>query len=403
MKSTFKKLKGSKIALEVTVEPQDFQKYWDSAYERAVSNVSIKGFRPGAAPKELADNAINKALVMENAVNDAVRFTLNKITDENSWTMIDKPKVEVVSENSPLEKSGFKYTAELVLYPEITLPDYKKIAAKIREEKHEVAVTAEEISQSLEWLRKSRAPLVLVARPARKGDVVEVDFEADGKPATDKFELGEGKFIPGFEENIENKKGGDEFSFTIKAPNDYWKEEMRGKDIAFKVKLKSVFEMNAPEANDEFAKTLGKFENLEDLKKNINEGLKAEKENKEADRIKVKILEGICEGTKADLPEIFIEKTLDGLVEELRKTIEGAGKKAEDARGDLRKAAERRVLANIVIHEIAKQEHLEPSKEEVEEESKFHAGETKGLDVSRFYDYIYGILINKKVFELLQK
>ncbi len=412
MKSNFKTAKGSKINVEVSLDNAEVKEYWDREYEREAAKVNLKGFRPGMAPREMVDKAIDKNHVLEHAVGDAIRFSLNKIVEENDWTVIDQPKVEVKSEPDALDKNkGLEYKAEITIFPKVELPDYKKIANKINADKKEVAVTEDEINKSLEWLKKSRATLVRAARPAKIGDVTEVDFETKldgkildgGKVEGDKFELGEGKFIPGFEEKLESHKEGDVVEFSLTAPSDYWNKDLQGKKLDFKVTIKAVFDSQLPEVNDDFAKSLGKFKDVAELKSNISDGLKMEKEMKETEKRRVKIVEDIVKNAKIDVPEVFVERTLDGLLEEYKDALTRAGKSAEDARKNMREAAEKRVVANIAITEIAKLENIEPSKEEIEEESRHHQAEAKDVDVSKYYDYIYGILINRKTFEFLER
>ncbi|MBI2075270.1 MAG: trigger factor [Candidatus Harrisonbacteria bacterium] len=412
IKSSFKKLPGSRISLEVMMTGDDVKPHWEHAYSRAASKVELKGFRPGMAPDRLVEAALNKEALLEEALQDTVRHTLHDITEEEHWTVIDSPKIEITSGEKLLEPHGaLAYKAELTVFPEIKLGDYKGIAKKIAAEKKEATVAPEEVEKSFAWLRKSRAPEIRVAREAKKGDAVAITYTvalggkpitANEAPAHDQFTLGEGKFIPGFEEQIAGRKEGEKLTFSLTAPDAYWNKDVQGKKLDFSVTVDGVFEVPLPEANDEFAKSLGNFATLADLKKNIADGLRMEKEEKEAEKRRAKMLETISAKTNLDLPEVFVEKTLDGMIEELGPTLQASGKKPEDVRGSLRKAAEARVAGNLVVHEIAKLEHLEPTKEEVEEESKHHQHEARNLEIGRLYDYIYGILLNKKVFQFLE-
>lgn len=410
MKSSFKKRGGSRIDIEITLEPAEFKRHYDEVRHEALSRVNIKGFRPGTAPEAMAEAAINQDKVFEEAVQDAVRFSLNQATEENGWVVVDQPRVEVLEAADVLKNGGLKFKAELIVFPEVKIADYKKIAREINAGKKAAEVTPDEIEKTLMWVRKSRAPMVRVTRAAVKGDVLDIDITTahEGKPVpggdikNDKFELGEGKFVPGFEEKVTGHKEGEEIDFTITAPANYWQKEFAGKKLDFKVEIHTVFELTIPEANDEFAKSLGKFNTIEDVKKNISEGMILEKEQKESEKRHIKMLDKIVTDSKMDLPEIFVTKTLDGMLEELRQTIEQAGEKADEARKSLHGAAEKRVAANVAVHELAKLEGLEPKKEEVEEESKYHTHKSKGVDADKFYDYIYGILLNRKVFEFLE-
>lgn len=412
IKSSFKKLPGSRIALEVTLGSDVFKPFWEREYGRAAAGVQVKGFRPGAAPKQMVDAGINKDQVFEAALQETVRHSLHDIGEEHEWTLIDTPKVEITAGDKLLEDSGkLSYKAELTIFPEVAIGDYQSIAKKITAAKKDVIVADDEIEKSFEWLRKSRAPQVRVTRPASYGDSVAIAYTvsfdgkpitADAAPAHDQFTLGEGKFIPGFEDNIVGHKEAEQFSFSLKAPDAYWNKDVQGKQLDFSVTLDGVFAMTLPEANDEFAKSIGSFATVADLKKSIGDGLRSEKEEKESEKRRAAILQDVVAKTKVDLPEVFVERTLDGMLEELKPTLEGSGKKPEDVRKDLRKAAETRVAGNLVVHEIAKREHLEPTREEIEAESAYQQREGQQLEAGKVYDYIYGVLLNRKVFQFLE-
>lgn len=155
MKSNFKKLPSSIVELEVELTKDEFDEYLKETKEQALSKVEIKGFRPGAAPKELAERAIDEEKVFEIAASDAVKRTLDEVVQENEWTLISHPQAEVIS-----RVNGLKYKSRLTLFPEIKLADYKKIAHKIAVELspklEELKVEQEEIDKSLEWLLTSR-------------------------------------------------------------------------------------------------------------------------------------------------------------------------------------------------------------------------------------------------------
>ena len=153
----------------------DFKPHWERVYNHAASKVELKGFRPGTAPKAMVDAVLNKEAGLHEALQDAVRHTLHDITEEEHWTVIASPKIEITSGEKLLEPKGaIAYKAELTIFPEIKLGDYKGIAKKISAEKKEAAVSSEEVEKSFEWLRKSRAPEIRVARGAEHGAGVAI-------------------------------------------------------------------------------------------------------------------------------------------------------------------------------------------------------------------------------------
>jgi FKBP-type peptidyl-prolyl cis-trans isomerase (trigger factor) len=158
MKSSFVKKPGSKIELEVELSSDEFKTYWNQVFNNALSKVHLKGFRPGQAPKELAAQTIDKEKVFEEAANDTIRQSLDEIIEENNWSLIDSPKITIKNETG-----SFKYQAELILFPEIELGDYKKIAKKefqlLTNHRQEVKIEQKEIDNALEFLKKSGANL----------------------------------------------------------------------------------------------------------------------------------------------------------------------------------------------------------------------------------------------------
>jgi trigger factor len=306
-----------------------------------------------------------------------------------------------------------KFKETLVVFPEVKLGNYKKIAQSVLAERKEVKVEPKEIEDSVKWLLNSRAKISLVSREAKNDDLINIDVEGatDGKPVAgskikgDKFILGQGRFLPGFEEKIAGHKAGEELNFTIIAPSDYWKEDLRNKPLDFKVKINGVFERILPELNDDFAKGLGpNFQTVKDLEKSMNEGLLAEKENKEKERLRIKMLDEIIKAAGIDIPEIMIEKTAESMVMGMKQMMGASGKSEEEIKTMIRARAKNNVAANLIIYKIAEAEKLQPTEEEIAAEHARHAGHDHGreFDEKKEYDYSYQIVQNKKVFDFLE-
>ncbi len=303
MKSTFKKLTGSQVDLEVKLDQKEFLSYYQTVREKALANVHLKGFRPGTAPKELAEQAIDQDAVFNEAARNAIRWSLDEISKDNEWTLIDAPQITV--EDS--KDMGITYKARLTLFPEIKLGNYKKIAKKVMAEKKEQKVEPSEITQALEWIRNSR---------------------------------------------------------------------------------KQKEEDKAPELTDEFAKSVGKFQNLEELKKSVSDGLLAEKNENEKERLHIKTIEEIIKDSQIDLPEIMIKKTYDNMEKQLGPMFKSSGKSEEEIKKTLTDRARQNVASNLVIYKIAQIEKLEPKPEEIADNGH--------------RDYNYGIVQNQKVFQFLE-
>ncbi len=402
MKNTFSKKSGSVIELEVELSKEEFDVYYQNIFSQALVDVEVKGFRKGAAPRELAERAINKQAVFEKAISDAVRSSLNEITQEKEWTVIDQPTIEVSS-----SVNGLKFKGKFVIFPEIKLCDYKKIVRKLKGELDQalkkITAEPEDIEKSLNWLLDSRAKTVAISRAAQKGDVVEIEYEIGGKPNQDRFILGKGSLLPGFEDKLIGRKAGESAEFSLKAPDNYWKEDLRGKELNFKVKINNVFERILPELSDDFAKGLGKFKDLADLKENLKLGILQEKQAKVSEKFKIKMVEEIVQSSDIDIPEVMVNRAVDSLVKEYEPAWKGSGKTEEQARQDFAEAARKKAASHLILYKIAEDENLKPTKEEIENEMAKHQHEVKNLDNDRFYGYIYEVLQNKKVFDFLEK
>jgi len=403
---------GSIREVEISLTGDEFETYWKEAHESALEKVSLKGFRKGTAPKELADQAVDKDAVFHTAVEAAARINLKELAEENNWTFIDTPKIEVLeaTKKTGKEKPGLRYKAHLTIFPEVILGEYKKIAEKVLKSKKEVSISDEEIEKSLAWLRDSRAKQILKNGTAERGDVIEGDISSmvDGKAITggdlkgDTFVLGQSRFVPGFDDMLIGKKAGEEATFSLTAPNDYWQKDLQNKEIAFTVYIKGVYTREFPPIDDAFANMLSpQFKTLDDLKKNMREGLLFERKEKEKERMRGEILEKIISESKIDLPEVMAEKTLDALVEETKILLKDAPENMKEdtvLRKNLAEKADKRIKGQLVLYAIAQKEALEPTEEEVKEEAQ-----RRNLDQTQYDDYSYGIAQHKKVFEFLEQ
>ena len=308
---------------------------------------------------------------------------------------------------------------------EIKLGKYKGLKTK----KNKLEIEEQEIKKALEYLQKSRAKIITVNRPAKKGDRVEVDFEIrqgsvkteNGTSKNHPLILGEARFLPGFEEEIEGMTGGEEKEFALKAPTDWPDRRIASKNLDFKVKMNLVQQRDLPVIDDEFAKSLGNFKSLSEVKKSIKQGLLQEKEIKEKERIRIELIEKIAQDSKMEIPNILIEQELEKMLIGLKASIESMSldfekylkeikKTADELKKDWQKQAKKRVEIALCLQEIAERENIKVSDEEVKErinQDLKHHPDTKevekNIDLAALKEYTKGVLRNKKVFEFLEQ
>ncbi|MFA7319135.1 MAG: trigger factor [Parcubacteria group bacterium] len=424
-----KKLPKSQIEFEVSIAPADWEKYLDVAAAEASEEIKIAGFRPGKAPRNLVEQKIGKAAIFNVAAEKAVKASYIDIITKEKLDVIGSPKIEVLEGE---EGKELKYKAIAAVMPKVEVKEsYVKGIKKINEEfKNKTPKVAdEELELELEKLANSRVQLVTVMREARKNDNVEIDFQVlvggvpieNGTSKKHNLIIGRGVFIPGFEEQVIGMREGDEKEFELSFPESYHKKDLAGKPAAFKVKMNLVQERKTPELTDEFAAGLGKFKDLEDLKRNMREGMEHENEHKIKEERRASYLDEIIKHTKSDLPEILLTEEVRKMEDEMEHQLSSMGmnldqyleqlkKTKAELRKDWEPQAVKRVMSALVLKEAAQMQDIVADTTEVEAEMnktlQYYKGVKdmeKNIDMERLYTYSKGILENEKVFEYLEK
>lgn len=424
-----KKLPKSKVEFEVIVPWKDWDKYVDAAASEVSQEIKIPGFRPGKAPKNIVAQKVGIGVLLNNAAEKAVQKSYINFIGKEKIDVIGSPKVTI--ENIE-EGKDLTYKVVVAVMPSVTVKDeYKKEVKKVVTEmaSKSLEVTGEELAHELEHLANSRVKLVTVAREVRKDDSVEVDFTVlvggvpieNGTSKNHPMVIGKGVFIPGFEENLIGMREGEEKEFELSFPEKYHKKDLAGKPATFKVTMKLVQERQTPEIGDEFAKSLGEFENLEALKKNMEKGMKEEKEQKHKEERRTKILDKIVEYVETDLPEVMVQEEVQKMMLEFDQQIQSMGmnldqylvqlkKEKKDLEKDWEPQAEKRVKSALALKEIVKMEEISIDAKDVEVEMnktlqyyKNVKDFEKNVDMERLYSYTKGVLENEEVFQLLEK
>jgi trigger factor len=420
MKYTIKKLPKSKVEILFEVPFEELEKFRKEAVLELGKIVKVEGFRPGHVPEKVIESQLGEMKIMEEAAEHAIGENYKKAVLESKIVPISQPQVEI-TKLAPGNAFEFKTTVDIM--PEVKMPDYRKIASESK--KGEIKVEEKEVEDSLSWLRKSRAKMSLKTEPAQKGNFVEIEYSSPlleaGKIFKDGFVLGDGHFLKGFEGNLEGMRESDEKEFPLEFPADYHQKNLAGKKVDFKVKIKSVQKVELPDLDDEFAKGLGRFENLEGLKKNIMEGLTAEKQQAESNRIRSEILEKLTTAAECEVPDVLIEdeknrilletkdKVLQGLGISFEEYLKQTNKTEKDLLDSFSDQAQKRVKSSIILKEIGEREKVEVLEEEIQAEvdnflKRYPDIKTaeKGFDLERLKEYTKDVIRNEKIFKLLE-
>ncbi len=421
------------LAITVAAPYAGLESFLPKAAQEVSEETEIDGFRKGKAPYEVVRQKIGEFKLLEEAARLYIEQNLAKIIEEvrtkefegQSFEPALTPQV-AITKLAPGEELEYKIT--LALLPPIELPDYRTISKEVLVTKKISEVSAKEIESSLRWLCESRAKLVTVTRGAKNGDRVEIDFSAlsgdmkieGGQSHDHPFVLGQGRFLPGFEDQLIAMTAGEEKEFRVNVPADWREPAIAGKVLEFKAKMKLVQEREIPAGNDEFAKSLGNFTTIKEVEENVRDGLKMEKEVEERERLRIAMASAIADKTRIELPEALIERELEKMTSELEESARRMGLKFEDYLGHIKKTSQslkqewrpdatRRLKIALVLREIAKREGIQPSNEEVQEavnranEHRLMSEEgLRTIDRQAFSDYHRGVARNEKVFQFLE-
>lgn len=372
--------KVNEIKVEFTVEAEKFDEAIQTVYKKNAKYFNIPGFRKGKAPFKMVEKAYGIQIFYEDAFNEIAGEVYAQGLEENKIEAVSKPEIDIVQIEAGKD---LIFTAIVQTKPEVTLGKYKGIEIK----KVEYNVSDEDIEHEITHTAEHNARLVTVDnRAVEKGDTTVIDFEgfADGKAFEGgkaenyELEIGSGKFIPGFEDQIIGMKTDEEKDINVKFPEDYPSKDLAGKDATFKVKLHEIKKKELPELDDEFAKDVSEFDTLEELKKSIKERL--EKSNKQRAKYETEeaAIKAVCEKSKLDIPSGMIDLEVDNMLKdfEQRLSYQGLnveqylkmiGRTEEEMRKEYEPQAIEAIKSRLVLEAIMKAEKIEASEEEIKE------------------------------------
>lgn len=418
MKTEVKKLPKSQLEISFEIPAETFAIYLDKALEHFKHHTKIDGFRKGTVPKEMVEKKVGDENLLMEAGEMAVKELYARYVNEHNLEPIGQPDVSI---KKIAKGSEFLFTVTIAVLPEISLPDYKALLAKI--ETKDVTVTPEEIEEAVRYVQKSRAIFAPLDRGAEKKDFVEIEYTNEhiqaGKPVRDRFILGEAGFMQDFEDNLLGMKTNEEKKFTATFPDTTPNKALAGKKSEFSVKMISVQSMTLPVLDDAFAKSLGMFDTLVALQDNIKAGITAEKQESEKHRRRGEILDSIATKTTFELPEKMVAFEEARLLEDLKNQIaqnpqvnfddylKSIKKTEEELKASFRNEAERRIKNFLVLREIGRQEKVIVSNEELEEQlnrdlKQYSPEQINKIDIGQLKEYTKGGIFNEKVFQVLE-
>ncbi|MGO3752195.1 MAG: trigger factor [Peptoniphilaceae bacterium] len=376
-----KKKENNTVHFEMVLKAEDVKAAEDKVFKKNRGYFQIPGFRKGKAPRKIIENMYGSGVFLEDAINDLLPKYYEEVVKELDLEVVDQPHINIEEANSG---EDVLVEVSVDVKPEIELPEYKNL--EVEDVKYEV--TDELINSELENQRHLNARLINIDdRPAEMGDKVNIDFKGfvegeefeGGSAQGQDLELGSNTFIPGFEDQIVGHEVGEEFDVNVNFPEDYFSEDLKGKEAKFEIKLNSISKEELPELDDEFIKDISEFDTVEEYKADIKKTKEDEFHKRAEMEREEKVLDKVVENLEVDVPEGMVNQEIDGQVRNFDQNLRAQGMGLEDYvkmigttleafRENLREDALKQVKRGLVIEAISKKESIDASDEEIEAE-----------------------------------
>ncbi|MBW1752065.1 MAG: trigger factor [Deltaproteobacteria bacterium] len=376
MQVTVKDVSTVKKILSIEVPEKDVVQELDNAYKTLKKNAKIKGFRPGKAPRSVLERYY-KQDVHNDVASKLLQDSFIAALKETELSIVGQPQLDPPSLD---EKGPYKYEATVEVKPELGELDFKGL--KLQKNLYEVS--DEEIDTQLKLLQKNLAKRepITEERPVQENDFVSIDYQGfkDGQPFVETqktknftMKVGAGSILKEFDEQIIGMQPGASREIQVKFPEDYFNDKLANHEITFQTTLNEIREEKLPEIDDEFAKELGQYENLDAVKKAITDNLQQGYDKRVEHELNEQIFEALIAKTEFELPESMVEYELEGIVEEAErsfayynKSMEEAGLSKEKLSEQYRGTAEKQVRRHLILGQIVDQEKLTLADEELE-------------------------------------
>jgi trigger factor len=397
MEAKMEKIEKNVVKFEVKVEAEKFQEAIKRAYNKNVKSFNIPGFRKGKVPMAIVKKYYGIGVLIEDAVNFAIESSYSKALEENSIIPVDYPKIDVITAE---EGKDFVYTAEVTVYPEVELGEYKGLKV----EKPSYEVTEDAINEKLKEMQQKNARVENKENgEIATGDTAVIDFKGfiddvafEGGEGKDySLEIGSGTFIDTFEDQLTGSKVGDKVEVNVTFPENYGREELNSKKARFEVLVKEIKIKELPEIDDEFAKEVSEFDTLVELKEDITKKMEESNKVREEKEYEEAVIKAVVENAKVEIPAVMVEKEIDTMVKNLEQRLQYQGLNLEqyfqftgtDAakmRDYMKENAEVKVKTDLVLEAIEKAENIDVTEEELKEKAKevakmYSAGEDEKM------------------------
>ena len=400
MSVSFENKETNHGVLTFTISQEQIKPALDRVFESVKKTLNVPGFRKGHIPRPIFNQRFGEEALYQDALNDLLPAAYEAAVKEAGIEVVAQPTFDVVS----MEKGqDWTLTAAVVTKPEVKLGAYKDLEVSVEVSKE---VTDADVDARIERERNNLAELVVKEGAAAEGDTVVIDFvgsidgvEFDGGKG-DNFSLGlgSGQFIPGFEDQLVGHSAGETVDVIVTFPEDYQAADLAGKEAKFVTTIHEVKAKELPELNDEFAQDVSEFNTLEEYKEDLKKHLEVQKED-EAKRTKEdEAIQKIIDKSTMEIPEAMIKTQCENMVNEFAQRLAQSGLSMEQymqfsgltldkLEEQVRPEAETRIKSSLVLEQIAKDENIEVSEEEIDAEIEKMA-KAYGMEADKLKEYM---------------
>ncbi|MEV6299895.1 trigger factor [Actinoplanes sp. NPDC051861] len=395
MKSTVETLSPTRVKLAIEVPFEELKPSLQKAYREIGAQVQVPGFRKGKVPAAVIDQRVGRGAVLNEAVQEAIPQQILAAVQEHEVKTLGRPEVEITefADNAPL-----KFTAEVDVRPDITVPDLSTIKVEVPA----VEIGENEIDEQINGLRERFATLKTVERAAAEGDYVQLDLnatvdgeEVPGGSATNiSHEVGSKQLLPGLDEVLVGLSAGDEANFTTQLVGG----DFAGRDADVKVVVRTVKDKQLPEIDDEFAQLASEFDTLEELKGDLRERLTRVKKVEQIYAARDEALKQLVEAAEIPAPEGVVKDEVEGRKQAMTDQLERIGasladylaseeKTEEQIDQELTEAAQEGVRIQLLLDTVADAEDVQVSDDEFGHEI-VHRAQRAQMQPQQYYDQL---------------
>jgi trigger factor len=385
--TTVTELPESRVRVEAEVAPSEVEKRVEQAARSLARNLRVPGFRAGKAPPPLIIKRVGREAVLDEAVRGSLPGWYTAAIDDAHIAPIGEPELDMGE--LPPEGQPLKFSIEIGVRPKAELGDYKELEVGRRS----ADVPDQAIDAEIEQLRERSAKLETVDRPAGRGDFVVMDYNgsidgtpfAGGEGRDQMVELGSGRLVPGFEEQLEGASAGEERTIQITFPDDYPGGDLAGKQAEFAISVKEIKAKELPEVDDDLAIEAG-FDTLDELRADVRERLGERLEAQIEAEFREAALDSAVKAAKVEVPDSLVEARARELWEQMihqlshqgidkQTYLRISGREEDEIVEAGKEDAEQALRREAVLAAIVEAEGIEPSEEELLEAVGSAAGE----------------------------